>query len=145
MHVALMLEKRRFCIRLGIKVLMLVKFLFRRCQMFLSSQICLYFLVTCGEEVTKIRKYDVIFFYILQGKMGKTEKTEKNHATKVTKIPKTKRPKMWDERNKKHVFCNQTLPSILLQRKLKQELFCKKLKKSLHLYQLYSFVWKNHS
>ena len=39
----------------------------------------------------KLRKYYVIFVYILQGKMGKTEKKWKeNHATKVTKIPKTK-------------------------------------------------------
>ena len=32
------------------------------------------FLVTFGNEVTKIRKYKVILVYILQGKMGKTEK-----------------------------------------------------------------------
>ena len=52
------------------------------------------FLVTFGDEVTKIRKYYVIFVYILQGKMGETEKKRKeNHATKVTKIPKTKRQK----------------------------------------------------
>ena len=43
---------------------------------------------------TKLRKYYVIFVYILQGKMGKTEKNRKeNHKTKVTKIPKTKRRK----------------------------------------------------
>ena len=43
---------------------------------------------------TKFRKYDIIFVYILQGKMGRTEKERKeNHATKVTKIPKTKRQK----------------------------------------------------
>ena len=35
------------------------------------------FLVTFGDEVTKIRKYCVIFVYILQGKMGKTEKNGK--------------------------------------------------------------------
>ena len=53
-----------------------------------------WFLVNFGDEVTKIRKYYVIFVYILQGKMGKTEKNRKeNHATKVTKIPKTKRRK----------------------------------------------------
>ena len=53
-----------------------------------------WFLVTFGDEVTKIQKYYVIFVYILQGKMGKTEKNQKeNHATKVTKIPKTKRQK----------------------------------------------------
>ena len=41
---------------------------------------------------TKLRKYYVIFVYILQGKMGKMEKPRKeNHATKVIKIPKTKR------------------------------------------------------
>ena len=51
-----------------------------------------WFLVTFGDEVTKIQKYYIIFLYILQGKMGKTEKNRKeNHATKVTKIPKTKR------------------------------------------------------
>ena len=43
---------------------------------------------------TKLRKYYVIFVYILQGKMGKMEKNQKeNYATKVTKIPKTKRRK----------------------------------------------------
>ena len=43
---------------------------------------------------TKLRKYYVIFVYILQGKIGKTEKNWKeNHATKVNKIPKTKRRK----------------------------------------------------
>ena len=52
------------------------------------------FLVTLGDEVTKIQKYYVIFVYILQGKMGKMEKNRKeNHATKVTKIPETKRLK----------------------------------------------------
>ena len=34
------------------------------------------FLVTFGNKVTKIRKYYVIFVYILQGKMGKMEKME---------------------------------------------------------------------
>ena len=42
----------------------------------------------------KLRKYYVIFVYILQGKMGKTEKTGKNHKTKVTKIPKPKEENM---------------------------------------------------
>ena len=52
------------------------------------------FLVTLGDEVTKIQKYYVIFVYILQDKMGKMEKNRKeNHATKVTKIPETKRLK----------------------------------------------------
>ena len=62
------------------------------CHVFCSSHFS--FLVTFGDEVTKIGKYYVIFVYILQGKMGKTEKNQKeNHATKVTKIPKTKRQK----------------------------------------------------
>ena len=53
------------------------------------------FLVTFGDEVTKIQKYYAIFVYILQGKLGKTEKNRKeNQATKVTKIPKTKRHNM---------------------------------------------------
>ena len=53
-----------------------------------------WFLVTFGNEFRKIRKYYVIFVYILQGKMSETEKNRKeNHATKVTKIPKTKRRK----------------------------------------------------
>ena len=48
-------------------------------------------LVIFGDEVMKIRKYCVIFVYILQGKMGKTEKKLKeNQASKVTKIPKNK-------------------------------------------------------
>ena len=55
---------------------------------FISSIFGFWFLVTFGDEVIKIRKYYVIFVYILQGKMGKTKK--KNHTTKVTKIPKTK-------------------------------------------------------
>ena len=55
---------------------------------------CFWFLITFGDEVTKIQKYYLIFVYIWQGKMGKTEKEWKeNHATKVTKIPKTKRRK----------------------------------------------------
>ena len=45
------------------------------------------FWVTFGNDAMKIRKYKVIFVYILQGKMGKTEKNGK----KITKIPKTKR------------------------------------------------------
>ena len=52
-----------------------------------------FFFFTLGKEVTKIRKYYVIFIYILLVKMGKTEKRKENHATKVTKISKTKRQK----------------------------------------------------
>ena len=48
-------------------------------------------------NVTKIRKYYVIFVYILQGKMGK--KRKENHATKVTIIPKTKRRKYGINKN----------------------------------------------
>ena len=38
------------------------------------------FLVTLGDEVTKIQKYYVIFVYILQDKMGKTEKETKRKS-----------------------------------------------------------------
>ena len=59
---------------------------------FVNPIFCFLFLVTFGDEVTKIQKYYVIFVYILQGKMGKTENKQKEiHATKVTKIPKNKR------------------------------------------------------
>ena len=62
--------------------------------MFFHPIFCFWFLVTFGDEVTKIQKYYVIFVYILQGKMGKKEKkTKENQATIVTKIPKTKRGK----------------------------------------------------
>ena len=47
--------------------------------------------VSFGDEVMKIRKYYVIFVYILQGKMEKNGKD--NHKTKVTKIPKSNRRK----------------------------------------------------
>ena len=58
-------------------------------QLFRSSHFS--FLVTFGDEVTKIWKYYLIFVYILQGKMGKMEKNWKeNHATEVTEIPKDK-------------------------------------------------------
>ena len=36
-----------------------------------------WFLVTFDDKIMKIRKYYVIFVYILQGKMGKTEKSGK--------------------------------------------------------------------
>ena len=57
--------------------------------MFRSSNFS--FLVTFGDEGTKVRKYYVIFVYILQGKTEKIWKEDP--ATKVTKIPKTKRRK----------------------------------------------------
>ena len=46
----------------------------------------------------KIRKYYIIFVYILQGKMGKTKKNGK----KITqpKCPKYQKPKDGDEQNK---------------------------------------------
>ena len=60
--------------------------------MFRSSHFL--FLVTFGDEVTKIWKNYIIFVDILLGKTGLTEKKQtKNHAIKVTKIPKTKRQK----------------------------------------------------
>ena len=73
---------------------------------FVHPIFCFLFLVTFGDEVTKIRKYYVIFVYILQGKMGKTEKRKENHATEVTKRQKYGRnetlgvifvhwPKLW--------------------------------------------------
>ena len=50
-----------------------------------------WFLVTFGDEVTKIRKYYIIFVYILQGKMGRMEKNGK----KITQLkwPKYQKPK----------------------------------------------------
>ena len=58
---------------------------------FVHSTFGFWFLVTFGNKVAKIRKYYVIFVYILQGKMGKTEKNRKeNHGTKVTKYQKPK-------------------------------------------------------
>ena len=50
-----------------------------------------WFLVTFGNEVTKIWKYYIIFVYILQGKMGKPEKNGKK--IKQLKWPKYQKPK----------------------------------------------------
>ena len=50
-----------------------------------------WFLDTFGDEVTKIRKYYVIFAYILQGKMGKTQKSGKKIMQ--LKWPKYQKPK----------------------------------------------------
>ena len=67
-------------------------------------------MVTFGDEVRTIRKYYVIFVYILQGEMGKTEKNQKeNHATKVTKIPKTKRQKYVMSETIIHLFALKSL------------------------------------
>ena len=53
-------------------------------KFFIHPIICFLFLVAfvLGDEVTKVRKYYVIFVYILQGKMGKTEKNGK----KITQL-----------------------------------------------------------
>ena len=63
-----------------------------RCICFIHPIFGFWFLVIFGDDVTKIRKYYVIFVYILQGK-ARRKKWKENHATKVTKIPKTKRRK----------------------------------------------------
>ena len=52
-----------------------------------------WFLVTFGDEVTKIQKYYLIFVYIWQGKMGKTKKNWK----KITQLKWPKYPKPKDE------------------------------------------------
>ena len=57
-------------------------------------------MVTFGDEVTKIRKYYVIFVYILQGKMGKMEKNqERKSRNKSNQNTKNQKTKTWDERN----------------------------------------------
>ena len=85
--------------------------------MFRSSHFS--FLVTFGDKVTKIRKYYLIFVYILQGKMRKTEKIQKeNHATKVTKIPKTKRQKYG--MNETIIRISQPLKRLLYQGSVKK-------------------------
>ena len=58
--------------------------------MFRSSHFS--FLVTFGDEVTKIQKKYVIFVYILQGKMGKIEQNGK----KITQLNQSKYPKPKD-------------------------------------------------
>ena len=50
-----------------------------------------WFLVTFGDEITKIQKHYIIFVYILQGKMDKTEKNGKK--TTQLKWPKYQKPK----------------------------------------------------
>ena len=49
-----------------------------------------WFLVTFGDEVTKIQKYYVIFVNILQGKMGKMKKNGKKIT--LLKSPKYQKP-----------------------------------------------------
>ena len=56
----------------------------------------------CLLLVTKLRKYEnIIFVYILQGKMGKTGKNRKKIMQ--LKWPKYQKTKIWDERN----ICHQ--------------------------------------
>ena len=50
-----------------------------------------WFLVTFGNQVTKVLRNLCLHFAWQDGQDGK--KLERNHATKVTKIPKTKRRK----------------------------------------------------
>ena len=70
--------------------------------MFCSSHFS--FLVTFGDEVTKIQKNYVIFVYILQGKMGKIEQ----NVNKIAQLNQSKyrndnqKTKIWDERNKRN-------------------------------------------
>ena len=92
--------------------------------MFPSSHF--WFLVTFGVEVMKMRKYYVIFDYILQGKMGKTEKKQKeNHATKVTKMPKTKRRKYgMNETIVQHILWVDELRNVKYEFRTLKLLFC---------------------
>ena len=57
--------------------------------MFRSSHFCFWFMVTFGNEVTKILRNLCLHFARQDGQDGKNGK--KNQATTVTKIPKTKR------------------------------------------------------
>ena len=45
-----------------------------------------WFLVTFGDEDTKIQKYYVILVYILQEKMGKMEKNRKDNYATYSKV-----------------------------------------------------------
>ena len=50
-------------------------------KLFIHPIFRFWFLMTFGDEVMNVRKYYVIFVYILEGKMGKTEKNGiENHA-----------------------------------------------------------------
>ena len=68
---------------------------------FVHSIFRFWFLVTFGHEVMKMRKYYVIFVYILQGKMGKTGKNRK----KITQLKSLKYQNPKDENMgwKKHL------------------------------------------
>ena len=58
---------------------------------FVHSIFRFWFLVTFGDEVTKILRILYLHFARQDGQDGK--KWKENHASKVTKIPKTKRRK----------------------------------------------------
>ena len=60
-------------------------------QIFVHPIFRFWFLVTFGDEVTKIRKCYIIFVYILQSKMGKMDKTEK--MIMQQRWPKYQKPK----------------------------------------------------
>ena len=81
----------------------------KRVFMFYSSHYL--FLVTFGDEVTKIQKYFVIFVYILQGKMGKTEKTERKSRNYSDQNTKNQKTKIWDERNINALLLSSNLPN----------------------------------
>ena len=51
----------------------------------------LWFLVTFGDEVTKIWKYSIIFVYILHSRWARRKKRKENHAE--LKWPKYQKPK----------------------------------------------------
>ena len=74
--------------------ILIKRHLFALC--FVHSIFLFWFLVTFGDEVTKIGKYYLIFVYSSQGKWTRWKKRKENHATKVTKNQKTK---IWDEQN----------------------------------------------
>ena len=60
---------------------------------FRSLPLIFRFLVTFGDELTKIRKYYAIFVYIMQGKIGKMEKNGK----KITQQKWPKYQKYWNK------------------------------------------------
>ena len=66
---------------------------------------------------TKLRKYHLVFVYILQGKMDKTEKTERkshNYSDQNTKNQKTKVSDEWNKSHKSHTFIFNLVIDTLL-------------------------------
>ena len=109
-------------------------------HMFCSSHF--WFLVTFGNEVTKIQKYYVIFVYILQGQMGKTEKKGK----KITQLkwPKYQKPKdenmgwtkqkkrkWWEKKSMIWSAFHKLLPSYVI---VYEVLMIKGYKNSTHIF-----------